>query len=121
MKLNNRGWGTVEMISLSIALLFALLISVFFIYKFYSSFGKSVTSGKFSMNLETKLEDSAKKFVLDYDIDVIDDYKVSYELLKNNGYINDLVDSNGNACDGYVLVTNIDSINYYKAYISCNE
>ncbi len=38
-KLNNRGWGLVEMLLLSGALLIALLVAIYFIYKLYSSLG----------------------------------------------------------------------------------
>ena len=38
-ELNNRGWGLVEMLLLSGALLIALLVAIYFIYKLYSSLG----------------------------------------------------------------------------------
>ena len=44
MKLNNKGWGTVEMLLLSGGLLIALLVAIFFIYKLYSSLDNSYTN-----------------------------------------------------------------------------
>ena len=44
MKLNKKGWGTVEMLLLSGGLLIALLVAVFFIYKLYSSLDNSYTN-----------------------------------------------------------------------------
>lgn len=44
MKLNNKGWGTVEMLLLSGGLLIALLVAVFFIYKLYSSLDNSYSN-----------------------------------------------------------------------------
>ncbi len=37
-KLNNRGWGLVEMLLLCAALLVALLVAIYFIYVLYESF-----------------------------------------------------------------------------------
>lgn len=37
-KLNNKGWGLVEMLLFSAALLIALLIAAYLIYMLYSSF-----------------------------------------------------------------------------------
>lgn len=37
-KLNNGGWGLVEMLLLSVALLIALLVAAYFIYVLYNSF-----------------------------------------------------------------------------------
>ena len=43
--------------------------------------------------------------------------KISYNKLKELGYINNLKDENDNECDGYVLYDN----NTYTAYINCEN
>ena len=62
MKLNNKGWGTMEMLLLSGGLLIALLIAVFFISKLYGSFESSNINRQY-VDLENKLEDAAKEYV----------------------------------------------------------
>lgn len=120
MKLNNKGWGTAEMFLLSGGLLIALLVAIFFISKLYGSLDASV-SNKHYVDLENNLEMSARDYLTDNNIEVVSGFRISYEFLKNNGYIDELNDKNGNSCSGYVIVNNIDNINYYKGYISCAE
>lgn len=50
MKLNKKGWGTVEMLLLSGGLLIALLVAVFFIYKLYSSLDNSYANIDYQNN-----------------------------------------------------------------------
>jgi len=53
---------------------------------------------------------------------VTGEYKISYETLKNEGYIDSIADSNGNGCNGYVLVSkNNELTNNYQGYILCNN
>ena len=61
MKLNNKGWGTMEMLLLSGGLLIALLVAVFFISKLYGSFESSNLNRQY-VDLENKLEDATKEF-----------------------------------------------------------
>lgn len=120
MKLNNNGWGTLEMLLLSGGLLIALIVAIFFISQLYGSFAGSVGNKQY-MDLETKLEDAAINYVKDKNIAISGEYTIRYETLNNNGYISELKDTNGNNCNGYVTVNTIDNINHYKAYISCNN
>lgn len=120
MKLNRNGWGTLEMIIISVILLLALIVSIFFISNLYGSFDNS-HSNKIYNDLETKLADAGRKYVHNNNIEIEDNYRISYELLKENGYIGELLDSEKNACNGYALITRLNNKNYYHGYVSCNN
>lgn len=120
MKLNKKGWGTVEMLLLSGGLLIALIIAIYFIGKLYGSFDNAV-SKKSYIDIENKLENAARKYVLFNNITLYDTNKLSYNTLKNAGYIDNLMDENGNSCNGYVLIETVDNIDHYTAYISCPD
>lgn len=120
MKLNKKGWGTLEMFLLSAGLFIALLVAVYFISKLYGSFDRSIDNKHYA-NLETKLASAAKRYVLENNVSIDNEITIKYDVLRNMGYINDLVDEYNNNCTGYVLVTKIDFVNNYKAYISCNN
>ena len=118
MKLNNKGWGTMEMILLVCGLLIALLVAIFFISKLYGSFDKTI-SNKNYFELETKLESAAKEYVRDNNIQIDGETRISYETLKEHNKIDNLYDQDNNSCTGYVTISRIDNVNYYKGYISC--
>lgn len=121
MKLNNKGWGTMEMLLLSGGLLIALLIAVFFISKLYGSFEGSVGNKEY-MDLTAKLESAAKSYFIKNDIEINGEYKISYETLKDTGFIKNLVDADGNNCDGYVIVKKDENnLSKYNGYISCKN
>ncbi len=120
MKLNNKGWGTMEMLLLSGGLLIALLVAVFFISKLYGSLEGSV-GNKYYMDLVASLESSARSYINEKDISVNGEYKISYETLKDAGYIENLEDIDGNKCNGYVIINRENNINKYNGYISCKN
>lgn len=116
MKLNNKGWGTIEMILLSSGLLIALMVSIYFIYQLFGNFDNAV-SNKIYSDLEIKLVDASKKYIQSSSIDKLP-IRLSLNDLKNAGYIGDFKDDNGNDCDGYVIIS--DRVLYnYNAFISC--
>lgn len=116
MKLNNKGWGTMEMVLLASGLVLALFVAIFFISRLYGSFDKAIGDKRY-MDLENVLENAAKRYVDDNNIEINGEYTLNYATLKD--YINDFSDSDGNICDGYVMVTRPDNINLYKAFITC--
>ena len=118
MKLNNKGWGTMEMMLLVGGLLIALIVAIFFISKLYGSFGNSISNNTY-FELETKLESAAKEYVRDNNIQIDGETRISYETLKEHNKIDNLYDQDNNSCTGYVTISRIDNINYYKGYISC--
>ena len=118
MKLDNRGWGTTEMFLLTGGLLIALLVAIFFISKLYGSFNSTISNQNY-FDLETKLESAAKEYVLDNDIQIDGEFRVSYETLKENNKIDNLYDKDNKSCTGYVIITRVDNINNYQGYISC--
>lgn len=118
MKLDNRGWGTTEMFLLTGGLLIALLVAIFFISKLYGSFNSTISNQSY-FDLETKLESAAKEYIIDNDIQIDGEFRVSYETLKENNKIDNLYDKDNKSCTGYVIITRIDNINNYQGYISC--
>ncbi len=121
MKEKKNGWGTLEMLLLCGGLVLALLVAIYFISKLYGSFDIS-TSNRQYMNLEVKLENAARDYIKNNDINVVDNYRISLSALReSDSSLKDFKDNNGDACDGYVIVNNIDNINYYNAYITCND
>jgi len=109
-----------EMFLLSGGLLIALLVSIFFISKLYGSMDVTFGNNAYK-NLENKLEIAAKEYIEDFDISVSGLYKISLSTLKYHGYINELKDSDGNNCNGYVIIDNEDEVYNYKGYILCND
>lgn len=120
MKLNKKGWGTLEMFLLSGGLLIALLVAVFFISKLYGSLIAS-TGNKVYIDLESKIESAAREYINDNNISINGEYKITLNTLKNDDYISDLKDLEGNSCNGYVLINNINEDIYYNGYILCNN
>lgn len=109
-----------EMILLSAGLFVALLVAIFFISKLYGSMGNSLGNKQY-VDLENKIEVSAKKYIDENEISISGEYKLSLNTLKSNNYITDFKDSKGNSCNGYVIITNVDNVNHYKGYILCND
>ena len=120
LKLNKKGWGTLEMFLLSGGLLIALLVAVFFISKLYGSLIAS-TGNKVYIDLESKIESAAREYINDNNISINGEYKITLNTLKNDDYISDLKDLEGNSCNGYVLINNINEDIYYNGYILCNN
>lgn len=116
MKLNKKGWGTVEMLLLSAGIFIALLVVVYFISKLYGSFDASISNRKYA-DIETKLASAAKKYVIENNVNVNGNIIIYSETLQALGYISALEDN----CSGYVDVSRVDLINTYKAYISCDN
>lgn len=120
MKTTKNGWGTTEMFALSGGLFVALLVSIFFISKLYGSYDNSVRNKIYS-DLERKIEKSAMAFIINNAVNTNEGFVVDYETLKKTGYIDNLLDSDGNECDGYVRIQRIDGMNQYDGEISCNN
>lgn len=120
MKLNKNGWGTTEMFLLSGGLLIALLVAIFFISKLYGSMENSFANRQYN-DLEYKIENAARNFIESNEIEINGEYKLTLNTLKNNNYISEFKDNDGNNCNGYVLITNTNGINNYNGYILCND
>ena len=120
MKLNNKGWGTMEMLLLSGGLLIALIIAIYFIGTLYGSFSGSVGNKQY-MDLETKLESAAKEYIDSNKYEINGEFTINYKTLKNYRYIDDLKDIDGNDCDGYVKISNINNTIQYSGYIDCKN
>ena len=120
MKLNNKGWGTIEMLFLSGGLLVALLIAIFFISQLYGSF-EAATGNKVYFDMEERLESAAREYIIDNEMNDYGEYKITLATLKNNNYIKTFVDNDNKDCNGYVLVSKTSASTLYNAYISCKN
>ena len=118
MKLNNKGWGTGTMILLSLGLLIALLIAVFFISYLYGSFGNSIEN-RYYEDLETRLENAAAAYIVKSHIEVESEMRISLQALQENGLIDNFKDRLGNNCDGYVVIKKINLIDNFYGKINC--
>ena len=107
-RLNNRGWGTYEMILLSCGLLLALLFVAFSIYKLYHSINP--VAPQYAL-LEKTITDEAKRYAESNGKKSV----ITLSQLQDAGYIDFFSDINDNDCDGYVLVSDGD----FYPYISC--
>ncbi len=122
MKLNKKGWGTAEMFLLSGGLLIALLVAIFFISKLYGTMESSIENRQY-IDLEYKIENSAREYIEDNEIEISGNYKLTLSSLKANNYINDFKDNDGNSCNGYVIISSkeTETTYTYKGYILCND
>ena len=118
MKLNNKGWGTLQMILLSLGLFVALLVAIYFIGRLYGNLDNAVKNKQYN-DLENKLEIAARDYITTNNLIVYDMQHIYKSTLVSNGYLDNLLDGNGNSCDGYVTIRIMDGINYYYGYISC--
>ena len=106
------------MLLLSGGLLVALLVAIYFIGKLYGSLDNAVNNKQY-IDLENKIENAARQYINFNNITVIDMQRINYETLVNTGFIDNLLDTNGNKCNGYVLINVVDNISYYSGYIKC--
>ena len=120
MKLNNKGWGTMEMLLLSGGLLLALIISIYFIANLYGSFSGTV-GNKSYMDLEIELEKAAREYIKSNRIEINGELKLDYKVLKAQNFIDNLQDIDGKDCDGYVKIYSDDNSTHYAGFISCNK
>lgn len=120
MKLNNKGWGTNEMIFFCCGLFIALMVATYYISGLYASLDIREENTSYE-NLEERLENAASRYVNDNDLEINGTYKISYGTLKTEGYIEQLKDINKDLCGGYVIISNEAEVLNYKGYISCND
>ena len=106
------------MLLLSGGLLIALIVAIYFIGKLYGSLDNAVINKQY-IDLENKMEKAARQYVINNGIKVVDMQTINYETLVNAGFIDDLLDTNGNKCTGYVLINVVDNISHYSSYIKC--
>lgn len=120
MKLNKSGWGLKEMLVLSGILILFLFIAIYFIYTMYNSLDGDLNKSYYE-ELEQKLENQAQVFVTDYYNEELTSEKltITRNILKSYNLDIDLVDTNNDACSGYVIAYKQDSKNYIKGYIKC--
>ena len=106
--LNNKGWGTKEMIILSCGLLLVLLFVAISIYRLYHS--GAIVAPQYAI-LEKTLENESKNYAASNGKKPV----ITLKQLQESGFIDLFTDINDKPCDGYVLVSD----NKYIPYISC--
>lgn len=120
MNLNNKGWGTKEMIFFCCGLFIALMVATYYISGLYASLDLREENHSYK-NLEDRLETAASRYISDNDLEVNGTYKISYGTLKSEGYIDTLKDINKDLCGGYVIISQVEEVLNYDGYISCND
>lgn len=124
MRLNNRGWGLREMLSLSAILIFFFCLAIYFIYLMYSSLELDLNSSEYVElkqyeALEGKLEESTKEYLEDLNFSYNSEIIIYANDLASAEYIDKIKDPNTNElCDAYVKVDGISNI---KAYMKCDK
>ena len=117
MKLNNKGWGTNQMIFMILFLLIMLGVAWYYINTLYNGvLAENTVSVKeeYYETVKYSLKKAAQKYYEDNNLS--GQRVLSYKLLKNQGYISNLQDFLDASCTGYVTVNN----DVYKPYIKCN-
>ncbi len=118
MHLNNRGWGTKEMILMTAFLLILLGITWYYISTLYDGAlvrNARTFSNSYYKTVQSNLESAAERYYEDkgYTGTAI----LSYSLLKDEGYISNIQDFLDASCTGYVIASN----GSFKPYIKCNN
>ena len=118
MRLNNKGWGTMQMILMTLFLLIMLAISWYYINSLFNGqLVKNKTSMKESFydSVKISLREAAEKFY--HDNNYTGDAILTYKLLRERGYITDAHDFLDFSCTGYVTVSG----GVFKPYIKCYD
>ena len=131
MKLNNRGWGLIEMVALVGILFFFFLLSILLIRTFYANIDKNKnevyiennTSDKYVYNytqIENNLKNAADNYMKDkyISLDDVGFVTISMNKLIDFGYYSNVSHED---CKGYVISQIIDGEVNSKPYISCNN
>jgi hypothetical protein len=116
--MNNKGWGLQTMLILSAVLIVALFIAALIVVTNVRILLPNKSDEYMSQYklYESRLEEEAKEYIADNNIDTSKTIYVSYKTLLNNKYVEKLVDPYSNLqCNGYVSVKNND----YNPYLKC--
>ena len=147
MKLNNKGFGTKEMIIYSCVIIFFLLLADFLIKDFYRSMDNNNSKNTSSTsvvetnnnsnnneikrtesvsvyysNQEKKLRDAAISYAIKNKLDAYDGFIVAIGVLIDNNYIEIIRDYyDDSTCNAYAKIMNNGDSYDADAYISCNS
>lgn len=122
MKLNQNGWGVMEMLVLVGVLALFLLLTIYLITSFANAFYKEAKTTDYS-KLEKKLENQTLIYLNDYYKGMLtsEGMIVTKEVLINNGLDGEIIDNGGFYCDGYAFATKSRGIIVIKPYVSCRN
>ena len=137
MKLNNKGFGTKDMIIYSCVIIFFLLLADLLILSFYKDRDKidindiheehpTAKSGSFYdyyIQQENNLKAAGLKYARANNLDLPSKKRFNISILIDNGYISYVRDSEDNTiCSGYIVMVNNSSGDYdVSSYIKCNS
>lgn len=131
MKLNNKGWGLATMLICSGIIVLFLLVAAFFTLRLNSYFKDYTSSSSinskpttFYLNQTAKLTEASEKYVKSENIQLVKGEKTRIELntLIHYNYINYIIDTDDNYCDGYSLASiDSDDILNINSYIKCDN
>ena len=137
LRLNDKGFGTKDMIIYTCVILFFLILADLLILSFYKKQDridmhdlveeKPVDKSKgafyiYYQQQESNLKVAGLSYARDKKLNAVNDFTISIGILKDNNYIKDIRDSEDNTiCSGYVVIKNTDYDYDVKPYIKCNS
>lgn len=135
MKLNNKGWGFSEMLTLMSLLIIFLGIAVFFIYRLYYNLEENnviknnvVENNKnednfYYSDLEYKLKNGTVKYINNYyNKEITEDVVITLKNLLDNKIITEIKDlKNDASCSGYTIIKYENELITYKPYLKCSN
>jgi hypothetical protein len=136
MKLNNKGFGTKDMIIYSCVIIFFLLLADLLILSFYRDKDKidikdiredhpSAKSGSFYdyyIQQENNLKAAGLKYARANNLNLTSKTRFNISVLVENGYISYVRDSEDNTiCSGYIVMINNIGDYDIESYIKCNS
>ena len=119
---NKNGWGLPSAIFFIVLFFIALIIAIIGIKKFGLLDGNNSKLKNNYSQIENKLVEASKKYISEKYNNVLNEDILIIRIsnLKENNYINNIKDEEGNSCSGYVEVyKNSSSKILYKSYIKC--
>ena len=136
-KLNDKGFGTKDMIIYSCVIIFFLLLAYLLILSFYKNKDRvdandlkenqvvDTKTGAFYIyytQQENNLKVAALKYARDNKLDASTSVRLELSLLKENGYIDDIRDSEDNTiCLAHVYIKNSADDYDVEPYLKCNS
>lgn len=118
--LNKNGWGLKEMLLYSGIIVLFFLVAIYYIVSMYKEIDIPVSEVSYQ-DLEKQLEDNTLIYLNDYYTGFLDSdgIIINRSVLKANNLDVALIDSNNNACSGYVYANKTHGVIGVKAYIKC--
>lgn len=126
MNLNNKGFGTSEMIIYFSLILLFFIIVVFGIYRLYHGVNPVLEDNSESQKSYAELEEEIKNASIIYanskEIILTEELqKVSIKVLRENNLLKRIYDNQDRECDGYALLSKKDEFIVSVPFLKCND